>query len=147
MVIGVSPNISMQYSRNRANLCSPPPSAVLRKFDPLIGETITAYYEKMGIHIHKKTNIKKVELLNAAKDETDPREKQLKLYADDGSELVTNELLWAIGRGAETRNLGLDSTGVKLNESGHVIVDKYQNTSVDGVYALGDITGQAELTR
>jgi glutathione reductase (NADPH) len=120
----------------------------LRKFDSMIQEKLTDYYEKnLGINIIRDhPGFEKVELLNPAKDETDPREKRLKITSKDGSVLETNELLWAIGRGAETRGLGLENTGVKLDKTGHVIVDKYQNTSVDGVYALGDITGQAELT-
>jgi glutathione reductase (NADPH) len=66
---------------------------------------------------------------------------------EDGQEMETNELLWAIGRGAETRNLSLDSLpDLKLDKTGHIVVDKYQNTSIDGLYALGDVTGQAELT-
>lgn len=119
----------------------------LRKFDPMIQDILIKHYEEMGVTIHREhPGIKKVELLNPAKDESDPREKQLKITSNDGSEIVVNELLWAIGRGAETRNLGLDNTGVKLDDSGHVVVDKYQNTSAKGIYALGDITGQAELT-
>jgi len=119
----------------------------LRKFDPMVQDILTKHYEEMGVHIHKKhPGIKKVELLNPAKDESDPREKKLKITSNDGSEIITNELLWAIGRGAETRGLGLENTGVKLDKTGHVIVDKFQETSVKGVYSLGDITGQAELT-
>jgi len=65
---------------------------------------------------------------------------------NDGTEMITNEVLWAIGRGPEIRELGIDKTGIKRNEQGHIIVDKYQNTNVEGIYAIGDITGQAELT-
>lgn len=119
----------------------------LRKFDPMVQETLTNHYEEIGIHVHRNhPGIKEVVQLKPGKDETDPREKELKLIMQDGSEMIVNELLWAIGRGAETRGLGIENTGVKTNESGHLVVDKYQNTSVDGIYALGDVTGQAELT-
>ena len=119
----------------------------LRKFDPMIQDVLVKSYEDMGVIIHREhPGIKKVELLNPAKDASDPREKQLKIISNDGSEMIANELLWAIGRGAETRNLGLENTGIKLDKTGHIVVDTYQNTSVPGVYALGDITGQAELT-
>lgn len=119
----------------------------LRKFDPMIQDVLTQHYEDMGVHVHRShPGIKEVIQLKAAKDESDPREKELKLIMNDGSEMITNELLWAIGRGPETRGLGLDNLDVKLNDKGHIVVDKYQNTSVEGVYALGDVTGQAELT-
>jgi len=119
----------------------------LRKFDPMIQETLTKHYEDAGVHVHRNhPGIKEIIQLNPAKDETDPREKQLKLIMNDGTEMITNEVLWAIGRGPEIRELGIDKTGIKRNEQGHIIVDKYQNTNVEGIYAIGDITGQAELT-
>ena len=55
-------------------------------------------------------------------------------------------LLWAIGRSPEVEDLGLDRAGVKQNERGQIIADDYQNTSVDGIYSLGDVCGKIELT-
>ena len=119
----------------------------LRKFDPMIQDTLTKHYEEIGIHVHREhPGIKEVVQLNPGKDETDPREKKLKLIMKDGTEMETNELLWAIGRGPEIDALQLDKINMKRGEKGHIVVDKYQNTSVDGIYALGDVTGQAELT-
>lgn len=119
----------------------------LRKFDPMVQDILTQHYEELGIHIHRNhPGIKEVQLVNPAKDESDPREKQLKLIMNDDSEMETNELLWAIGRSPETRALGLDNIDIKKGPKGHLVVDKYQNTSVDGIYALGDVAGQAELT-
>jgi glutathione reductase (NADPH) len=119
----------------------------LRKFDPMIQDYMTKHYENLGIHVHRNhPGIKEVQLLNPAKDETDPREKKLKLIMEDGTEMETNELLWAVGRSAEVRGLGLENTSIKRDDTGHIVVDKYQNTSAPGVYSLGDVTGQAELT-
>lgn len=119
----------------------------LRKFDPMVQEVLTDHYEDIGVHVHRKhPGIKEVIQVKAAKDVSDPREKELKLIMEDGSEMTTNELLWAIGRSPETRNLGLENIDIKTGEKGHLEVDKFQNTNVEGVYALGDVTGQAELT-
>lgn len=115
----------------------------LRKFDPMIQETITARYEAIGVKIYRQhKGFKSVELLKEGKGP----EKLLKLVGVEGDEIEVNELLWAIGRAPEVEDLHLDVPGVKLNQSGHIIVDEYQNTNVDGIYALGDVTGQAELT-
>lgn len=120
---------------------------VLRKFDPMVSEAVTKYYEDQGVHIHKEhSGIKEVVQLKAGKDETDPREKELKLIMKDGSEMVVNELMWAIGRSPQLEHLGIDKTGLKQGPKSHIIVDKYQNTNVEGIYAIGDVTGQAELT-
>ena len=120
----------------------------LRKFDPMVQETMTKHYEEIGIHVHRNhPGIKEVIQLNpGSEDGSDPREKKLKMIMNDGSEMETNELLWAIGRGAETRDLGMENINIKTDKTGHIVVDKYQNSSVDGIYALGDVTGQAELT-
>ncbi|MGE8233259.1 MAG: FAD-dependent oxidoreductase, partial [Stenotrophomonas sp.] len=52
----------------------------------------------------------------------------------------------ATGRGPNTPGLGLERAGVKLGEKGQVEVDDYQNTSVPGIYAVGDVTGRVTLT-
>lgn len=120
----------------------------LRKFDPMVQETMTKHYEEIGIIVHKEhPGIKEVIQLEAKKDVSDPSIQKLKLISNDGSELECNELLWAIGRGAETRGMGIDKLDdIKLDKTGHIVVDEYQNSSIPGIYALGDVTGQAELT-
>jgi glutathione reductase (NADPH) len=55
-------------------------------------------------------------------------------------------LIWAVGRDAATRNLGLDEIGVALDRSGHVVVDEWQDTNMAGIHALGDVTGRLALT-
>ena len=114
----------------------------LRPFDPIISETITAEYERQGIHIHKNSKQTKVE--------KGDNEGWLKLhYSDSETEsgvLDIECLLWAIGRAPEVEDLNLPVTGVKQSEKGHVVVDDYQNTNVDNIYAVGDVCGKAELT-
>jgi glutathione reductase (NADPH) len=56
-------------------------------------------------------------------------------------------LLGATGRSPLTQTLGLEHANVKQEEkSNYITVDDYQNTSAEGVYALGDVCGQIELT-
>jgi glutathione reductase (NADPH) len=55
-------------------------------------------------------------------------------------------VLWAIGRSASIADLDLERAGVALGPGGFVATDAFQNTNVAGVYAIGDITGRAELT-
>ncbi len=45
-----------------------------------------------------------------------------------------------------TEDLGLDAAGVECNEQGFIIVDGDQNTNIDGIYAVGDVTGRMALT-
>ena len=113
----------------------------LRTFDPMVQKTMTKRYEDVGIKIHRGyLAFEKIEKVNK-----EGEGKKLKLVLK-GEELVFDELLWAVGRSPETESLELEKIGVETNAKGHVVVDKYQNTAVKGVYALGDVTGQLELT-
>ena len=115
----------------------------LRKFDPMVQKTMTDRYEASGVRLHRHhSGFKEVQLIRDGKG----KDKLIKLIGHDGLEYEFNELLWAVGRAPEVEDLHLDIPGVKLNAGGHVVVNEYQNTSVKGVYALGDVTGQAELT-
>ncbi|EEH15981.2 glutathione-disulfide reductase [Paracoccidioides brasiliensis Pb03] len=116
---------------------------LLRKFDPMIQATITKRYEDMGVTIHRGfKSFKQVELISDGKGS----DRKLKMTHDNGEVFEANELLWAIGRAPAVKDLGLEEIGVQLKHSGHIVVDEFQNTSVGGIYALGDVTGQAELT-
>jgi len=111
----------------------------LRSFDPMIGETMTKHYEERGVHVHKKSEtFKKV-----TKDEETG---VLTLHLKDGSTQEVDTLIWAIGRTPEVEQLKLKDVGVKQNDKGQVIVDDYQNTNVENIYALGDVCGRVELT-
>ena len=115
----------------------------LRKFDPMIQKTMTERYELSGVHMHKNhAGFKEVQLVKDGKG----KDRVLKLIYHSGEEVLVNELLWAVGRAPEVEDLNLDIPGVKTNHAGYIAVDEYQNTSVEGIYALGDVTGQAELT-
>ncbi|CAG8053868.1 unnamed protein product [Penicillium salamii] len=116
---------------------------LLRRFDPLIQEEITRIYEAYGSKIHRDhTGFQKIELLQPDKD----GKKVLQLVGNDGQKMEVNELLWAVGRTPNMQDLQLDIPGVIQSLSGHIQVDEYQNTSANGVYAIGDVTGKYELT-
>jgi glutathione reductase (NADPH) len=57
-----------------------------------------------------------------------------------------DELIWAVGRDPNLEHLDLAAAGVRLERDGHVAADDWQNTNVDGVHALGDVTGRLALT-
>lgn len=115
----------------------------LRSFDPMVQETLTQRYIDAGIVIHKNhKGFKEITNLSDGKGS----EKLLRLIGKDGEVTEVNELLWAIGRNPEIEKLDPAKVGIKQGPKGHIQVDEYQNTNVEGIYALGDVTGQAELT-
>ncbi|KAI0547378.1 putative glutathione protein [Xylaria curta] len=114
----------------------------LRHFDPMIQEGVTAEYERLGVHLHKESSQSRVD--------KDPSTGKLTVHYKDsngeGKLSDVEHLIWAIGRVPETDHLGLENAGVKINEKGYVEVDEFQNTSVDSIFALGDVCGNVELT-
>jgi glutathione reductase (NADPH) len=112
---------------------------VLRDFDALLGEHLMAAMRQSGIAIETRAVI-----IALARP---PGGSGLALEAADGRRFEGfDEVLFAIGRTPSTLGLGLEKAGVVATDDGHVVVDRYQNTSTQGIYAVGDITGQAELT-
>lgn len=64
----------------------------------------------------------------------------------DGVSAPYSQVMFATGRRANVRGLGLDKAGVHLNDRGEIAVDQYSRTNVPSVYAVGDVTGRAQLT-
>jgi glutathione reductase (NADPH) len=66
---------------------------------------------------------------------------------DDGRQSGPfDKVIWAIGREPMVDSLALDRAGVRLDNRGFIPVDRYQETPVKNVFAIGDVTGQAQLT-
>jgi mycothione reductase len=59
--------------------------------------------------------------------------------------LAADVLLVAVGRVSNSDTLNLDATGVAVDEQGHVLVDQYQRTTADGIFALGDVSSPHQL--
>jgi glutathione reductase (NADPH) len=110
----------------------------LRGFDPYIVEVLCEQLKAQGIRLFPNTT--PVQLSESAAG-------TLSLEAAEGTALGEfDAVLWAIGRAGHTEELGLEAIGLEASEAGHIATDKYQNTSAEGVYAIGDVTGQLELT-
>ncbi len=112
--------------------------APLRTQDPLIVETLLEVLAQDGIQLHTQAIPEEV-VKNA--DGT------LTLKFKDGRETTVESIVWAIGREPATDVINLQATGVATNEYGFIKVDKFQNTNVPNIYAVGDIIeGGIELT-
>jgi glutathione reductase (NADPH) len=63
-----------------------------------------------------------------------------------GDEVTADIVMYATGRGPNTKGLGLQEVGVAMKENGAVKVDEWQRTSVPNIYAVGDVTDRINLT-
>ncbi|MBB1126242.1 glutathione-disulfide reductase [Thiospirillum jenense] len=110
---------------------------VLETFDPLISDTLTHNLEHAGVQLH----------LPFAVSALERRSDGLAVLSKDGQVLTGfDTIIWAIGRTPNTRELNLASVGIELERNGVIPTDLFQNTTVAGLYAIGDVTGRAPLT-
>ena len=109
----------------------------LRTFDKDIVDVLVDEMAKSGPTLHTHANV--TEVVKNADD-------SLTISFDNGETITVDCLIWTIGRAANTSGFGLEKTGVKLTEKGTIYSDEFENTSVPGIYALGDVTGKLDLT-
>ncbi|MGJ8692664.1 MAG: glutathione-disulfide reductase [Thalassotalea sp.] len=110
----------------------------LRGFDPMVIDTLVEQMAKHGPKLHRNSTPSKVEKHSDGK---------ISLHLTNGETLgPVDQLIWAIGREPATDNINIEATGIKLNDRGFIETDKFQNTSVEGIYAVGDNTGRIQLT-
>ena len=64
----------------------------------------------------------------------------ISLELEDGSRVEVDLLLVCVGRTPNGPGLAVESTGVELDDQDRVVVDEYQRTRVEGIYALGDVS-------
>lgn len=107
---------------------------VLRHFDDLIAKEVTEGLMRQGIHLIPHTSPQKIFEQNG-------------LFLESGTRFGPfDRVLWAIGRKPLLTGLGLEKVGVQLNEKGFIKTDQSFNTTVPGIYAIGDMTPYPHLT-
>ena len=107
----------------------------LRGFDTIVQDSLMQAMQEQGIKVCPNSPVISV-----------ARDGEALSVRTAAQTHVGDTLLWAIGRSPNTTDLGLESAGVCLDEQGYVQTDTYENSSIPGVYAVGDVTGKAELT-
>jgi glutathione reductase (NADPH) len=109
---------------------------VLRGFDQDLRIALAEEMIRKGIELRAETVVHSIEKLG--------RNYSLRL---SGEETVEADLvLYATGRVPNSDGIGLEAAGVAVDERGAVVVDDYSRTTVDGVWAVGDVTNRINLT-
>jgi glutathione reductase (NADPH) len=110
---------------------------VLRGFDEDVRSHVRSEMEKAGITILTGCTVTRVD--KHAHDFTS--------HLSNGSSIASDKVMFAIGRHPNIRGLGLERAGVALNsENGGIAVDGFSKTSVENIYAIGDVTHRMNLT-
>jgi glutathione reductase (NADPH) len=112
--------------------------SVLKQFDAMIGKAMMLALHEHGVETVMNAWPEGLERSVAG---------SLELTLNQGRKLGPfDSVLWAIGRAPLVEDLGLDAAGVKLDAFGFIDTDKYEATSVEGIYAIGDVTCRPHLT-
>lgn len=109
---------------------------ILNLFDPMISQILHEELQREGIEVHVDFQVTGL----ARNDQG------LVVSSPNGDLQGFDEVIWAVGRKPNTAGLGLEAAGVEAHRNGIVPVDDFENTNVEGVYAIGDITGRVQLT-
>lgn len=110
----------------------------LKTFDSMLGEAMIKILRENGIEVMTNAWPRALERTGTG---------SLDLEVRDGRRLTAFDVvLWAIGRAPAVEELQLERADVDLDAYGYIATDQFQNTSRNGIYAIGDVTGRAQLT-
>jgi glutathione reductase (NADPH) len=124
---GLGSDVTLIYRRDN----------VLRGFDEDVRAHVRAEMEKDGITI----------LTGCTVDSIEKHGKEFTSHMSNGSSLASDQVMFAIGRHPNVANLGLEKAGVAINPgNGGIAVNGFSRTSVENIYAIGDVTHCTNLT-
>ena len=109
----------------------------LREFDDLLSGTLTEIMQNEGLKIINQTELKELKSVAGG----------INLTSKDNRDLGDfQQVIWAIGRRPLSAELTPQNAGVEVDKRGYIPTDKLQATNIDNIFAIGDVTGRAQLT-
>jgi dihydrolipoamide dehydrogenase len=112
---------------------------LLPRILPLEDEEISAFMDrelkKRGVTIHTGTTVEQVDRQGGA----------LTAVLKNGTAVKAEKVLVSVGRGLNSKGIGLEKVGVQVGTRGEIGVNERLETNVSGVFAIGDVTGKAML--
>ncbi len=109
---------------------------ILRGFDDDLREHLHREMERRGIRIVTKQTVAAIGKVEHGYD----------VELSDHEQVMADTVMFATGRKPNVHGFGLAEVGVKLGETGGIAVDAYSKTTVDNIYAVGDVTNRVNLT-
>jgi len=108
---------------------------VLPLEDEDVSSTMSRELKKRNVTVITGTTVERL----------DRREHGVSANLKDGQTVEAEVLLVSVGRGLNSRGIGLEGVGVQTGRRGEILVNAQMETSVPGIYAIGDVTGKAML--
>ncbi|XJS10097.1 glutathione-disulfide reductase [Aerococcaceae bacterium WGS1372] len=108
----------------------------LRSFDDMVSDILMD-----AMKVDGPTHI-----ANTSFDEYRRKDGRIECLVDGEVKLTVDRVIAAVGRQANTDNLGIENTSIQLDEVGQVVVNDRHETHAEGVYAIGDVIDRLDLT-
>ena len=109
---------------------------ILRGFDQTMRDALRDEMAKKGINVLSECQVKSIEKTDSG----------YSLRLDQVDFLETDLVMYATGRGPNTKGIGLETVGVEMDRNGAIVVDEYSKTNIENIYAIGDVTDRIQLT-
>jgi glutathione reductase (NADPH) len=109
----------------------------LRGFDDDMRFALALAMRKRGIELRLDTEVSRVDRGDGG---------GVRVILTRGPAADADLIMFATGRAANTHGIGLEDAGVMLDGVGAIVVDHYSRTSVENIYAIGDVTNRKNLT-
>ena len=110
----------------------------LREFDDILSSTLTQIMHDDGLKIVNNTEIESLQKVGD----------QIAIVPKNSGDQLGpyDQVIWAIGRRPLSKELNPQAAGIEVDQRGYIPTDKWQATNVDNIFAIGDVTGRAQLT-
>ena len=109
---------------------------ILRGFDDDLRRHLADEMKKKGIEILTKTDVDRIERSGDG----------VRVTLSDGTLIGAGQIMFATGRIPNTQGLGLENVGIETNMLGAVPVNEFSQSTVENIYAVGDVTNRVNLT-
>jgi dihydrolipoamide dehydrogenase len=108
---------------------------VLPLEDEEVSSTMERELKKRGVTVLTGTTVERLERSPTA----------ITVYLKNGTQVMVEKLLVSVGRGFNSRGIGLEQASVQTGRRGEILVNDQMETTVSGIYAIGDVVGKAML--
>lgn len=108
---------------------------ILPQEDEEIAGLMARELKKRGVTIHTGTTVEKLDLQGD----------RITAALKDGTQVSVEKVLVSVGRGFNSKGIGLEGVGVGVGRRGEILVNDRMETTVPGIYAIGDVVGRAML--
>lgn len=123
---GLGADVTLVYRRDM----------ILRGFDDDLRHRLTELMEARGIRIVTQANVDRITKTDGGLD----------AHLTNDETLSVDQVMFAVGRRPNTRDIGLELVGVETTANGAICVDDHSRTNIDNIYAVGDVTDRIALT-